>query len=147
MANNKKHYVPNAPKKVHHPHKEQNAWVYIRVQRLFGKRHTFLKPGKLDEVAWPPVLEYNDNQRGSRIITSRRVEQGVELLDFVQKCADEGLTITITSKGRYVVNSYTGSTLREAYYRHKNGMNKTFYQAVVDGGVAAQHEAVPASGR
>lgn len=111
------------------PHKEQDGWVYIRVKKGRPK----IRYNRSSREAYVGVvgcigpLFYDDTLRGSRVISSRRVERAVETDDFLRLCQQEGLTVTrVARDGSWCVYSLnpagpvsTGSTLREAYYRHR----------------------------
>ena len=125
-------------KKILAPHKEQAGWLYLRSRRGGEK------------VAGSPLvvvdgcdIEYNDDQSGSRVISSVRVEEAVETADYLKRCAAEGLTAwmigarddsswAVAAGGRGMHTGYGTSvfiqyfnrvagqapTLREAYHRY-----------------------------
>lgn len=112
------------------PHKEQDGWAYIRVPKGWPKgrynrssREAYAGCG----IGCVGPVFYDDTLPGSRVISSRRVERAVETDDFLQLCQQEGLTVTrVARNGSWCVYSLnpagpvsTGSTLREAYYRHR----------------------------
>ena len=115
-------------KKVLAPHKEQDGWVYWRVNprrcRNLGIGVTFTVSRRGCEESSHPV--YHDDRPGSRIISSRRVEEAVETYDFLKLCADEGLVAQIANDlwivwllGKGIDGpDGRGKTLREAYYRY-----------------------------
>lgn len=114
-------------KKVLAPHKEQDGWVYWRVNprrcRNLGIGVTFTVSRRGCEESSHPV--YHDDRPGSRIISSRRVERAVELDDFLKLCAEEGLFVGIEPDGEVTLQGVSdgyfvhhGKTLREAYYRY-----------------------------
>ena len=113
-------------RKILAPHKEQDGWVYVRV----NKNPLLHRDGTR--------VTYNDRPSYRRIISSRRVEQAVETWDYLQLCAEEGLRAVFNGYlqyadrrgGWYVMdavesavttqaNSESGTTLREAYHRYK----------------------------
>lgn len=110
------------------PHKEQDGWVYARVARCEAWFARFLD------------LDYSPERR---IISSRRVEEAVETMDYLKRCADEDLDVRCWGavfngeKEKLLMNDTglwwvvwkpsrkkampNGSpTLREAYHRYKN---------------------------
>ena len=132
------------------PHKEQDGFVYTRMPSGIAKPDA---PARFD-VPRPLVCtalitkggevliehHYDDSEPGSRIISSRRVEEAVETADFLKLCADEGLCAVAVNTGTWVVGKRTrlvgtstatglasqmtfepyqvGETLRAAYYRY-----------------------------
>ena len=129
------------PRKILAPHKEQDKYLYIRVPKwclgtIFnGAPFSPLSIGEVfTDVEVMPRAEgcvYDDDFKGSRIISSRRVEQDVETGDFLRGCADEGLKVIFYANGgcdvlaprpgstSWEVNRGSGATLREAYFRYK----------------------------
>lgn len=112
------------------PHKEQDGWVYIRVKKGRPK----IRYNRSSREAYVGVvgcigpLFYDDTLRGSRVISSRRVERAVETDDFLRLCQQEGLTAMLGGlSGKWMVYDSHGAedhmgwgkTLREAYYRHR----------------------------
>lgn len=107
------------------PHKEQDGWVYVRVARCEAWFARFLD------------LDYSPERR---IISSRRVEEAVETMDYLKRCADDGLAVMWhpLSAAWYIGHGsdmwfqmsqeerdaspgcLSGYTLREAYHRYKN---------------------------
>jgi len=111
--------------KVLAPHPKQDGFVYIRVPRgvtrWFDEKRTL---AKVPLVAWGNAVAYLDDMPESRTISSRRVEENVEMGDFLAKCADEGMFVGFDPSGDVKVQSpldkyrvHTAPTLREAYYR------------------------------
>lgn len=107
-------------------HKEQDGWVYVRTHK--GRSKTCLdSPLKVSGRG----VRYDDDTPGSRMISSRRVEEAVETYDYLKRCSDEGLTAaqwpTCTVGDRWrvfpadasVAIGEGGGTLREAYHRYK----------------------------
>lgn len=145
------------------PHKEQEGWRYIRVPSSFTTpfpedrerpeprlRVTglgFLNAEVYGDKSNPKrgVIEvaYRDEVPGTRIISSRRVEEAVETADYLKRCADEGLPAGMVLEYGPLLEAdgdpghlrrdvagwcwrvsssashATGPTLREAYHRHK----------------------------
>lgn len=126
------------------PHRIQDGWRYVRVPSSIVS--PLGAPRESDEVVFAarlsltnsmatPGLEthlelsYRDDVPGSRIISSRRVEEAVETADFLKLCAEEGLTAQrshvlkqwLVWGGQHTAgHEYgVGDTLREAYYRYK----------------------------
>lgn len=98
------------PQDVMPPHRKQEGIVYIRVCNKSAKEH------------------YDDTLPVSRTISSVRVENAVELADYIKICQEEGLHVAVHPGGGYTVFSpetdngkfAEGSTLRQAYFRfHK----------------------------
>lgn len=90
--------------------------------RMFDAQLLLTGGGPLIELA------YNDGVPGSRVISSRRVEEAVETMDYMARCVSAGLTVTRTASGWTVGESPDshawaahGATLREAYWRMVNG--------------------------
>ena len=130
-------------KKILAPHKEQDGWVYWRLNVTTGKNAAnapainplwLVKKDTLECVKVRDLglgIGYADDTPGSRIISSRRVEEAVETADFLKLCAEEALAVTkFPRRGdmRWRVDGYAGmsfalarygTTLREAYYRYK----------------------------
>jgi len=116
-----KHGSPlKAAKKVLRPHHDQDGWVYVRVLRCrlvdyLGKFTSYFGGSEC-------MFEYQDDFRGSRIITSRRVEEAVEVNDYLKKCYNSEFFVSYY-ENRWCVSDYrTGITtasdsLREAYHR------------------------------
>ena len=102
-------------RKILAPHKEQDGWVYVRV----NKNPLLHRDGTR--------VTYNDQPSYRRIISSRRVEQAVETWDYLQRCAEDGLYVwqpsRPTKEYAWAVgsngNEGQGGTLREAYHRYK----------------------------
>ena len=120
-------------KKVLAPHKEQDGWVYWRVNprrcRNLGIGVTFTVSRRGCKESSHPV--YHDDRPGSRIIASRRVERAVELDDFLKLCAEEGLFVMVDPWGDVRVQGpsdgytvHSGNTLREAYYRYHAAVDR-----------------------
>ena len=137
------------------PHKEQDGWRYWRVFTKPPRRGNMPDEPKgavglweLDEdgkrAAMVPFaalkasnmfIGYDEHKDGSRVISSRRVEEAVETADYLKRCADEGLTAQLGTAHRpdmkcwYVGSPHnyltwsqdcgSGDTLREAYHRYK----------------------------
>ncbi len=116
------------------PHKDQNGYVYIRVLK-WGKRflpHALPDTGFGRLCAAMSSAFYRDDNPDQRIISSRRVEEAVETMDFLKRCHEESLSVQtwpVWGKTNWVVFPMgpTGSstagmetypTLREAYYRY-----------------------------
>lgn len=135
------------------PHKEQDGWVYVRVESRIldasDQADDIIKTPR-DELLISSIDEdlriktaYNDNAAGSRVISSRKVEDAVETADYLKRCAEEGLWAGMDCAGDWcVAKSGTtvgyfmtgpirvefasplgvGTTLREAYWRYKNAV-------------------------
>jgi hypothetical protein len=121
------------------PHKEQDGWLYVRVLRvgrwpLSGKRRVLNPDSRV-------CGEYSDKHPASRIISSRRVEEAVEMADYLKRCAEAELNATYfnsypNGRGKWCVFSASldkwqvgddhvwGDTLREAYWRYKNAVQR-----------------------
>jgi hypothetical protein len=121
------------------PHKEQQGWRYVRV-RWTGSPWTDDQPLQaLVTSQWAlnnaRCIAYNDSAAGSRIISSRRVEEAVEIYDYLKLCAEEGLTARFFRPNvygwdggyRWAVGTrfLSGDTLREAYHRYKAANDDT----------------------
>lgn len=136
------------------PHKEQNGWVYVRVPKdLVGIEglmdgadyytahtdHGFLVVDNGEEYGYG----YDDTRTGSRVVSSRRVEEAVETADYLKRCEEEGLVAVFDYSDGWHVGLHTRSvaplggqrvtgahgyssapTLREAYWRFKNAPRK-----------------------
>ena len=126
------------PRKILAPHKEQDGWVYVRVPRTYlgeplpGMRavpptEDLPTPMKLYKFPGPGTYEvgYPDTDPGSRVISSRRVEEALETAAFLKLCAEEELYAAYWPHSHWLVaalntgNRGSGTTLREAYYRYK----------------------------
>lgn len=139
------------------PHKEQDGWVYYRMRPVSSGNlaarvrnwtlariidgtwclHTDGASGIPDDVGFA----YLDDVPGSRVISSRRVEEAVETADYLKRCAEEGLVAVFDYSDGWHVGLHTrsvaplggqrvtgahgygsGATLREAYWRYKNAV-------------------------
>lgn len=142
------------PRKILAPHREQDGWVYWRLKATTGKNAAnaptinplwLVKKDTLECVKASDIglaVGYSDDSPGSRIISSRRVEEAVETADFLKLCAEEGLWYGRDYKCGWSVGKRGlsfdaiggmplllneddaqlfghGTTLREAYYRYK----------------------------
>ena len=126
------------PRKILAPHRVQDGWVYWRLNVTTGKNAAnapTTNPLWLvdkDTLACVKASDigigvgYSDDTPGSRIISSRRVEEAVETADFLKLLTSEGLYASYWPGGRWLVSSpkwpsnpASGTTLREAYYRYK----------------------------
>ena len=125
------------PRKILAPHKEQDGWVYWRVKVTTGKNAAnaptinplwLVKKDTLECVKASDIglgVGYSDDTPGSRIISSRRVEEAVETADFLKLLTSEGLYAAYWPDARWMVadesigSGMFGTTLREAYYRYK----------------------------
>ena len=128
-------------KKILAPHKEQDGTVYLRVMRIPKPNAVATMPRVYPEEEYVPgpdyfiptrsgrgiVVSYGDSMKVSRTISSRRVEEAVEMADYLKLCADEGLRVTffgdlvvpqwmVSGRGDYRM----AATLREAYWRYKS---------------------------
>jgi len=121
------------------PHKHQDGYHYVRVEcdgRTDQGEQSYTFPehfgqtdfdGTYDYLA-SCIMVYDDSYPESRTISSKRVEEGVELLDFKRLCSEQGLFATSVPDGTWRVyrdpfseEDYgAGKTLREAYYRFIN---------------------------
>lgn len=86
------------------PHKEQDGWCYIRVPNAAMR------------------MVYQDVNPEDRVISSRRVEEAVEIADYLKLCHQNGYAAIMTIPGTWRVLNRTGKTcsapsLREAYHR------------------------------
>lgn len=125
-------------RKILAPHREQEGWVYWRLRATTGKNAAnapttnplwLVKKDTLECVKASDIglaVGYSDDTPGSRIISSRRVEEAVETYDFLKMLTSEGLYASCWPDGEWLVapayhRSVTGigTTLREAYYRYK----------------------------
>jgi hypothetical protein len=89
------------------PHKEQDGWVYVRVSRA----------PQPDDMH----VSYNDTAPTRRIIPSRRVEEAVEIADYLKRCAEEGLAAMYGGDVWVVgVWCYGMPTYAEGFYLHKS---------------------------
>ena len=119
------------------PHREQEGWVYVRVCKRFPRAFGGYTPEWIGWVEWPGEFEpeinrYCDEVPNARIISSRKAEEAVETWEYLQRCAEEGLTATLYSIGSWVVGEWAYAdgkyetfsngctTIREAYHRYKN---------------------------
>lgn len=127
------------PRKILAPHKEQDGWAYwrVRVTTVKNAANTpttnplwLVKKDTLECVKASDIglaVGYSDDSPGSRIISSRRVEEAVETYDFLKLLTSEGLYASYWPDGEWLVSNTgvgvgvaaSGATLREAYYRHK----------------------------
>jgi hypothetical protein len=126
------------PRKILAPHRVQAGWVYWRLNVTTVKNAAnapTINPLWLvdkDTLACVKASDlglgvgYADDTPGSRIISSRRVEEAVETADFLKLLTSEGLYASYWPDGQWLVaaskltgNPASGTTLREAYYRHK----------------------------
>ena len=135
------------------PHAEQDGWRYVRVRDwrslisprrnpkyVFSFAQRVRGKGKCGEFT-NFVSQYDDSFDGSRIISSRRVEEAVETADYLKRCAEAELNATYfnsypNGRGKWCVFSASldkwrvgddhvwGDTLREAYWRYKNAVTK-----------------------
>lgn len=123
------------------PHKEQDGWRYVRVPSSIVS--PLGAPRESDEVVFAarlsltssiatPGLEahlelsYRDDVPCHRIISSRRVEEAVEIYDFLKLCAEEEMFAQLQPESVWQLQGPTdgyrvhyGRTIREAYYRYK----------------------------
>lgn len=134
------------------PHKEQDGWVYVRARRC--KWQSPVMAGMLSifrpEIQRRPRVTIDrydyefapsDSMPGSRIISSRKVEEAVETADWLKRCAEEGMVAVFDYSDGWHVGLHTrsvaplggqrvtgahgygsGATLREAYWRYKNAV-------------------------
>jgi hypothetical protein len=133
------------------PHKEQDGWQYWRLFMrteyadreiapdaginsiwLFrpaadGKHFEYVKPRDVGVGVY-----YSDDTPGSRIISSRRVEEAVETADYLKRCADEGLFVAYV-EGEWWVSRRSiewdapckvGTTLRESFHRYRAAVTR-----------------------
>ena len=126
------------PRKILAPHRVQDGWVYWRLNVTTGKNAAnapTINPLWLvdkDTLACVKASDiglgvgYADDTPGSRIISSRRVEEAVETADFLKLLTSEGLHASCWPDGQWLVaapkltgNPASGTTLRAAYYRYK----------------------------
>ena len=129
------------PRKILAPHRVQDGWVYWRIKTTPAASAAnaptinplwLVKKDTLECVKASDLglgVGYSDDAPGSRIISSRRVEEAVETADFLKLCDEEGL-IAVKFPQLWRVEEYTclstagyGRTLREAYYRYKAAAN------------------------
>ena len=123
------------------PHKEQDGHAYVRVESNGvadnGKRIFFCEGMKgtdtFDGKTYPydkaehrlPEFIYDDDLSYQRIISSRRVEEGVETADYLALCLERGWAVECNSAGWMVSDENDpeqdpcawGDTLRQAYHR------------------------------
>ena len=126
------------PRKILAPHRVQDGWAYWRLNVTTAKNAAnapTINPLWLvdkDTLACVKASDlglgvgYSDDTPGSRIISSRRVEEAVETADFLKLLTGEGLYASCWPDGQWLVaapnltgNPASGTTLREAYYRYK----------------------------
>ena len=138
------------PRKILAPHRVQDGWAYWRLNVTTVKNAAnapTINPLWLvdkDTLACVKASDlgvavgYSDDAPGSRIISSRRVEEAVETADFLKLCEEERLAVVRDYRGNWYVGLYCGKgiagqpltsigahsyamgrTLREAYYRYK----------------------------
>lgn len=128
------------------PHREQEGAVYVRALRvpwsaLVGTESVDELDPALQANTGPWYLlprrsgrgvyvAYDDSLPACRTISSRRVEEAVETMDYLKRCEDEELVVMVDwchSGGKWgVAPSLTfdsdtmewGYTLREAYHRY-----------------------------
>jgi len=130
------------------PYKEQKDWVYIRVPKqhvrflqerdkdyrtfhgslAFGERAPLL-PGSVGGTYFQSQLPvYDDSCHGARVISSKRVEEAVEIYDFVKMCQEEQLEIgmsfvegvcTWEVYGPKTQRFGVGDSLRAAYFKYQ----------------------------
>jgi hypothetical protein len=115
---------PGKPMK---PHAVQESYVYVRARRMNGRLFVPLGARLGGGIVWESV-KYNDNAPGARTISSRRVEEAVEVSDYLRLCREAGRAAENLSDGRWRVHPVggcgrmvTAPTLREAYFRAMNG--------------------------
>ena len=109
MSNKKKMKVA---KKVLAPHREQNAYVYVRVKRL----EDALYSNAAEAIFYP------DNMKTNRTIASRRVEAGVEVIDYLKLCRQHHYSIHFFPDGDVAGvdthhNYEIGKSVREVYHK------------------------------
>lgn len=124
-------------RKILAPHKEQDGWRYWRVRVAPPAQGA--KRVRNWEIVSPTAdgrwhalpmdddlgLAYRDDIPGSRIISSRKVEQAVETWEYLERCVDEGLEVLLTSSACWRVYRFDsrptahGASLREAYHRFR----------------------------
>jgi len=135
----------NKPRQQRHrilkPHHMQNGWVFLRALRVPSVAANIMAGSieSIDEHEWqggpvysllrasglPILVEYNDHNPLARTITSRKVEEAVELYEWLDRCTEERLEVKKTWDGRWGVfkqDSPTSlrrywPTLKEAYNR------------------------------
>lgn len=128
-------------KRILAPHKEQDGWRYVRVpssivsplgapreseEVVFAARLSLTNSIAAPGLETRLELSYRDDTPGSRIISSRRVEEAVETADFLKQLTSEGMYASYWPDGQWLVApaghrgvTGGGTTLREAYYRYK----------------------------
>ena len=125
------------------PHKRQDGYHYIRVEccgKEEGNQVYGYSPYPENDETWYPVelMTYDDGWPSQRIISSRRVEEAIEIVDYLKLCAKDGLFATydellsgapsrrVVGLGAWGVSTNDrsrigrGKTLKEAYWRCKN---------------------------
>lgn len=129
--------------RIQSPHKQQDGWAYIRVEKdgitdQGNQAYPFDEYGGQThfdgsfKYARSEQCVYDDEASYSRVISSRKVEEAVETLEYLRLCAFHGLAATYLSVSVWVVGEWhyvggeyyggyrEGKTLREAYWRFKN---------------------------
>lgn len=116
------------------PHKEQERWIYVRLYRKSRRNDILSVLGVYDNSVWgiSPVIgaKYIDSLDGSRVISSRRVEESVEIVDYLKLCFDDGLSVIASQKDSWFIDGgypheTWGSTLKEAYEEYQNKYGRT----------------------
>ena len=121
------------PKKILAPHRVQDGWVYWRIKTTPAASAAnaptinplwLVKKDTLECVKASDLglgVGYSDDTPGSRIISSRRVEEAVETADFLKLCAEEGLSAMLQGGYWFVANNWSRGGYRmghdhEAHY-------------------------------
>jgi hypothetical protein len=114
------------------PHSEQNGYVYLRVKRVT----LWDTLGRYIAFVGNQLSEYYDDFNGSRIISSRRVEEGVEIRDLLRLCDKDQLSVYHYNGWWTVADTFdnrikeSSKSLREAYYRVHSRVQAEFYDAI-----------------
>jgi len=95
------------------PRSDQDGWVYVRVSRELWDEFECWK------------VAYKDSLPCSRTVSSLRVEEALETMEYLEKCYEAGYRATGLEPGSWVAATRSGwlahgKTLKGAYYILKN---------------------------
>ena len=90
------------------PRSDQDGWVYVRVSRELWDEFECWK------------VAYKDSLPCSRTVSSLRVEEALETMEYLEKCYEAGYVVRMTGSRSWTVSrcgwNAWGKTLKAAYY-------------------------------
>lgn len=110
---------------VHPRNKNQQGMVYIRIPDwwldytngdMIERISSYCTSEWCDETFDGPW--YPDTEDSQRVISSQRVEDAVEIADFLARCKQRGWCVSyVGTESWWFVTNFGAKTLREAYFR------------------------------